>query len=861
MMKSIVLAVALASIAALACSHPAPEPAPTPARGAGRPVTSNGTSGPAAPGRFAGGAGVGDSARDSTRGAPTGPRPYPRVITKDAKTRSGMFKTHIVGEKLYFEIPNKEMNRDMLLVGRFDRSAASPGDFDGYGGDQFTERTLRWERSGNRVILRSPSFGITADSTLPVARAVMQSNNPTVVAIFPVEAYGPDSAAVIDVTRLYTTGVTEFASSRGSIDEKRSFIEKATAFPENVEVEATQTATPPAPAGGTPGGPGQGAAQAPRLAQSVVAHWSMVHLPDRPMMPRYFDDRVGYFSAQQIDFGSSQQRSVQRTYITRYRLEKKDPSAALSEPVKPIIYYVDPATPKQWVPYIKAGIEEWQPAFEAAGFKNAIIAMDPPTAAEDPDWSAEDVRHTVVRWLPSTVENSVGPHVHDPRTGEILNGSVRMFHNILNLQRDWYFTQVAPLDLRAQHLPFPDSLMGQLVQFVVAHEVGHTLGFQHNMKASSEYPADSVRSASWVAKMGHSPSIMDYARFNYVAQPEDKIPVNDLIPRVGTYDRFATMWGYTPIPGARTPEEERPTLDQWARQQDSIPWFRFSTSGSKGSDPGEETEAVGDADAVKSTTLGLKNIKRIMPMLMSATVKPTEDNDDLDEIYGRLISQWQREMGHVVNVVGGSSSQEKYGSQPGARFTPFLRAKQRAAVMFLNENVFHTPQFFLDQAVLRRIEPDGALARIRTAQTSVLTGLLNNGRMARLIEYNAMSDDKSDTYSLRQMLGDMRDGIWTEVSAPSVRIDAFRRNLQYAYLDQVGTKINGPFPVAPPGIPAQFAAQFAPPADEARGLLRSELMALDAQLRDAIPRAADPDTRVHLIDARHRIDVILNPNK
>jgi hypothetical protein len=436
-----------------------------------------------------------------------------------------------------------------------------------------------------------------------------------------------------------------------------------------------------------------------------------------------------------------------------------------------------------------------------------------------------------------------------------------MFHNILNLQRAWYFTQVAPLDPRAQKLPFPDSLMGRLLQFVVAHEVGHTLGFQHNMKASSLYPADSVRSATWVAKMGHSPSIMDYARFNYVAQPEDKIAVGDLIPTVGTYDRFAVMWGYRPVPGARTPEDERSTLDTWARQQDSVPWFRFSTSGSKGADAGEETEAVGDADAVRSTALGLKNIKRVMPMLMSATVKPTESNEDLTELYTRLISQWQREMGHVVNVIGGSWSQEKYGGQTGPRFTPFPRQRQREAMQFLNENVFRTPQFFLDPAVLRRIEPEGALARIRTAQNAILTLLLNNNRLTRLIEYNALAPTRTESYSLREMVADLRGGIWSELSSPSVRTDAFRRNLQYAYLDQLGAKINGPFPTAPPGASPQLAATFIPPPDEARGQLRSELMALDAQLRDAIPRAADPDTRIHMVDARHRIDVILNPNK
>ena len=832
-----------------ACAHPAAKTAPTPTQGA----AGTGRSGVQAPGAAIPAPGSGDSTKNSA----TGPKAYSRVITKEAKTRSGMFKTHIVGDKLFFEIPSKELNKDMLLVGRFHSSAPNPGDFDGYGGDQFAERTLRWERSGNRVILRGTSFDVKADTTQSVSAAVSNSNNPTVIAIFPVEAFGPDSAAVVDVTRLYTTGVPEFASP-GSIDEKRSFIERAVAFPENVEVEATQTATPPPPQG--PQAP-QGGPRRPALAQSVVAHWSMVHLPDHPMMPRYFDERVGYFSTSQIDFGSDEQRSVERQYITRYRLEKKDPSAAMSEPVKPIVYYVDPATPKKWIPYVKAGIEEWQSAFEAAGFKNGIIAKDAPTIAEDPDWSAEDVRHTVVRWLPSTVENSVGPHVSDPRTGEILNGSVRMFHNILNLQRDWYFTQVAPLDPRARTLPLPDSLMGRLLQFVVAHEVGHTLGFQHNMKASSMYPADSVRSATWVAKMGHSPSIMDYARFNYVAQPEDHIALGDLIPRVGTYDRWATMWGYTPIPGANSPESERATLDQWARQQDTTPWYRFTTSNGRNSDAGDETEAVGDADAVKSTIAGLKNIKRIVPMLMPATVKPTEDNSDLNEMYGRLIAQWRREMGHVVNVVGGTTSQEKYGGQPGARFVPLPRERQKAAVAFLNENVFATPTFFLDPAILRRIEPDGAMARIRTAQAGVLSALLNNVRLNRMAEFSAMPGDRKDAYNLDQMLVDLRHGIWGELSASSVRIDAFRQNLQYEYLAQLGSKINPPAAAPNPNLPAAFAFIQSPPPDQARALMRTELMDLDGQLRSALSRAADASTRAHIIEARSRIDVILHPPK
>src|SRR4030095_13837519 len=394
------------------------------------------------------------------------------------------------------------------------------------------------------------------------------------------------------------------------------------------------------------------------------------NLPDKPSMPRVFDERVGYFTVRQTDYGQDEHRAPERRYITRWRLEKKDPSAALSEPVKPIVFYVDPATPAKWAPFIKRGIESWQPAFEEAGFRNAIVAKDAPSKEQDPDWSAEDARYSVIRWLPSTTENAFGPHISDPRTGEILEADIQFHHNVMNLARDWYFVQAGPLDPRASKLPLPDDLMGKLIEYDAAHEVGHSLGFQHNMKASSTYPAEKVRDREWVKKMGHTPTLMDYSRFNYVAQPEDKFEPADLIPRIGPYDRGATMWGYKPIPGAKDADDEKKTLDEWARAQDATPWLRFSTVDSAGSDPGELTEAVGDADAVRSTTMGLKNLERVSNMLLTATHKPGERYDDLEEVYGRLLGQWVLEMNHVAAVVGGVSSQQKVANQDGLRFVP-----------------------------------------------------------------------------------------------------------------------------------------------------------------------------------------------
>lgn len=854
MTNRLIVTIATAATAALAagCAHNAPEPASAPAP-APAPATQSPTR-PGAPGNVA------SAERDSNaRGGATAepkPKPYRRVITSEAKTVRGLFAVHRVGSKLYFEIPARELDKDMLLVGRYARAAAadpSPtGGFGEYGGDEFGERTLRWDREGDRIILRSPSFSITADTSLSVYRAVQASNYAPIVAVFNVEAYGPDSAAVIDVTRLYTTSIPEFEAIRGTIDEKRSFVESASAFPDNVEIEATQTGTP-APAGG------RGAAPTPaprgtQEAQSVLAHWSLVRLPENPMVPRRFDERVGFFSVRQVDFGA-EQRAATRQFISRYRLEKKDPNAALSEPVKPIIYYVDPATPDQWKPWIRKAITDWQPAFEAAGFKNAIIAMDPPT--NDPNWSAEDIRHTMIRWLPSTVENAVGPHVSDPRTGEILNGSVRIFQNVLNLQRDWYFTQAAQVDPRARTFPMPDSLMGRLLEFVVAHEIGHTLGLRHDQLGSSTYPADSVRSPTWVHKMGHSPSIMDYSRFNYVAQPEDHIPLEDIIPRIGPYDKYAIMWGYKPIPSATTADAERPTLDQWARMQDSIPWYRFSENNEAGG-YGTLNEAVGDADPVKSTGLGFRNIERVVGYIDQAGTRAGEDNSDLEEIYNRTVGQWATEANHVVTVVGGSQVQYKSGSQPGPVYVPLSRARQADAVRFLNEKVFRTPTYLIRPEISARIEAGGMITRIDNAQARVLTGLFDDGRMDRMLENEALASNKADTYTLSSMLDDLRHGVWSELADSRISIDPYRRALQNNYLTQIDRKLNPPptTVVATPG-----RARQAPLSEDAKSELRGELVLLQADIQRASGRAADRETQMHLAGAAHRIGEILNPKK
>jgi hypothetical protein len=779
-----------------------------------------------------------EAGRGRGAGQAAQPRPYNQVITSAARTDDGIFKVHRVNDTVYYEIPKAELGKDFLWVSQIKRTTLGAG----YGGQAVNNRVIRWDLAGNRVLMKIVSYSvISSDPTSPVAQAVADSNNPAIMRAFNVAAFSPEGSPVIDVTQLFTTEIPELSArpnvgGRG-FDGTRSFIEKVVSFPQNINVEVTQTYTAPLDTGGAAGG-GRAAGGMRGNSGTILMFYSMVKLPETPMMGRLFDERVGYFSQSMTDYGSSKHGSDTRTYITRYRLEKKDPNAAVSEPVKPITYYVDPSTPTKWVPYVKQGIESWKPAFEAAGFRNGIVAAEAPK--NDPDWSAEDVRYSVIRWLPSTTENAVGPHIHDPRSGEILEADVQFYHNVQNLSKRWYFTQVGPLDPRAQTLPLPDDLMGKLIAYVVAHEVGHTLGFQHNMKASSTYTIAEIRDKNFVKENGHTPTLMDYSRFNYVAQPEDGIDPADLIPKIGQYDKWATMWGYKPIPAARTPEDEKKTLDEWAREQDTKPYLRFSTAGTA-SDPGNNTEAVGDIDAVTATTLGLKNLQRVSNMLLTATTTQVgEPYDELTDIYNGMISQWTLEMNHVTQLVGGFLSQQKHIGQQGVRFTPVPKDRQAQAVKFLLDNAFQTPTLMLNPEVLRRIQDAGAVARVRAAQNSVMNSLLSSTRLTRLVEQATI--DGAAAYTPIQFLGDVRRGLFAELATPARPISTYRRNVQRVYLDTMDNRLNA-----------------TEPDDEIRALLKGELRALDTQVRAAIPAATDAATRRHLEDVRDQIAVILDP--
>ena len=780
---------------------------------------------------------------------------YEKVITKEAKTDKGLFDVHVLDGKYFYEIPDSLFNKEMLMVSRISKTANGIG----FGGGKINTQVLRWEKKEKKVLLRVVSYDVIAADSLPVHEAVVNSNFEPVLYSFDIKAFKKDSispATVIEVGELFekdvnALGMPDFYKKQykvSRLDSDRSYIESLKSYPLNIEARHVKTyAASSPPSNGSLG------------SISIEINNSMILLPVNPMKKRYFDERVGWFARGQVDYGLDAQESKTVTFLDRWRLEVKDEDlekfkkGELVEPKKQIVYYVDRATPKEWVPFIKKGIEDWQVAFEAAGFKNAIIAKDPPTVEEDPEWSPEDVRYSVVRYLASPIPNANGPHVSDPRTGEILESDINWYHNVMSLLRNWFFVQTAAINEDARGVAFKNEVMGRLIRFVSSHEVGHTLGLPHNMGSSVAYPVDSLRSATFTKKYGTAPSIMDYARFNYVAQPGDEGVA--LMPEIGIYDKYAISWGYRPILD-KNAEDEKPILDSWILKHTGDPLYRFGhQQAGDVVDPSSQTEDLGD-DAVKASTYGIANLKRIVPNLATWIAEDGKSYEDLGILYGQVLAQYNRYMGHVSNNVGGVYEIYKAFGQEGAVYTPVAKERQKNSLIFVQNELFKTPAWLLDQDIFNKIEYSGSIERLRSIQVRTLDNILSLGKMARIIENETING--KEAYSLTEMMKDLRNGIWSELPKGS-KIDTYRRNLQKAHIDRLAYLMTAESQNSRGSSPYVKSTSVNTSQSDIRSVVRAELNILKRDIRNAIGRTSDSMSKYHLQDAVERIDMILDP--
>ena len=799
---------------------------------------------------------------DSSR-PKTGLKPYAEIITAKAKTSRGLFLVHNVNDRYYFEIGDTLLGRDIMIVNRISQAAADArSGMLGFAGDQINQNVVRFEKGpANKLFIRTISFTeMSSDSSRNgMYRSVLNNNIQPIAASFDIKTTSPNSV-VIDMTD-YLNGDNDilFFDSRsksalriGSVQSDRSYIQSVSAYPMNVEIKTVKTysRTPQI----TPNNP----MPSPGGFSTYELNSSIVLLPTQLMRTRAADARVGYFSTGYTDFDADAQRVRRTTMITRWKLEPRPEDQARYlrgekvEPVKPIVIYIDPETPRKWVPYLIQGVNDWQVAFEQAGFKNAIYALEAP--ANDSSWSLEDARHSAIVYKPSAIPNASGPNVNDPRSGEILETHINWYHNVMQLIHDWYLIQAGPLDSNARTMNFPDELMGQLIRFVSSHEVGHTLGLRHNFGSSSTVPVEKLRDKAWVEAHGHTPSIMDYARFNYVAQPEDHISTAGIFPRIGDYDKWAIEWGYRWWP-EMDKNAERAKLNKWVIDSLGSNNRLFFGSERDSDDPRSQSEDVGD-DAVKAGRYGIANLKRIMPKLRSWSLQPNMGYADLTSLYGSLLNQFFTYMGHAVTYIGGVYTTPKTAEQEGLIYTYVPKQRQKQALDFLQEQLFTTPTWLTDPKISGITGQDDAVT-FSSMQESILRTLFSSNTMNKLLKAEVAAP--AQAYPAYQMYNDLRAGIFSELAA-NTTVTAARRNLQKAYVEKMLAFL------APPAVNTITVGFFNAPVPASKtndgiSIIKGHARELQAQLIKAAAISHDTMTRLHYLDCADRIKTALKNDK
>ncbi|MBE7172227.1 MAG: zinc-dependent metalloprotease [Williamsia sp.] len=799
----------------------------------------------------------------------SGPKSYRDVITPKAITSKGLFVIHRVEDKWYLELADSLLGRDILVVNRLSKAAAGMRNYTyGYAGDQIGNNVIQFERGpNNKIFLKKISFDeISRDTTQSMYRAVNNSNIQPIVAAFDINAFSKDSASyVIDITTYLNSDndILNFAPNYksafqvGSLQSDKSYTVAVKTYPMNVEIVTVKTYTK---GGGGFGGQGAslGFVSPSSNLLTMEINSSMLLLPKMPMRVRYYDERIGYFTRSYTDFDANPQGVKQVRMVTRWRLEPKDEDierykrGELVEPKKPIIYYIDPATPRKWVPYLIKGVNDWQVAFEKAGFKNAIQAKVAPVSGEDSTWSLQDSRYSAIVYKPSNVENASGPSINDPRTGEILESHINWYHNVMNLLRNWYFIQAAAVDPRARKIKFDDDLMGELIRFVSSHEVGHTLGLLHNFGSSSTVPVEKLRDKAWVEANGHTPSIMDYARFNYVAQPEDSISSAGMYPRIGDYDKWAIEWGYRWYPDAKSAEEETKTLNKLTveRMKNKRLWFGEETNPD---DPRSQSEDLSD-NAAKASDYGIKNLQRIVQHLIEWT-KNDDQYKDLAELYNGVVDQYGRYTEHVAKVIGGIMETPKTAEQEGAVYEYTTKTAQKEAMQFLNRQLFTTPTWLINEKIASLIG-DNSMTIIGSRQEAILNRLTSGNNFAKLIKAEAAQGAKA--YTMIDLLTDLQQGVWTELSTHKP-IDVYRRNLQKAYIERMRSIVGLSPSLSFSGGAFNFGSGVDTRKSDIISIVKGTLRTLNQDIKNALPSIQDKMTRYHLQDVQERIDLILYP--